>query len=196
MENNIIQTIKQNWFFAAMFTTIGAIGIATPIMIHAEKNSDAQVSEENAYRQVLVDIKDKYGDDQRLESLIKNTHQASRICIDIVENDKRFSHRLDDCTDIRQSFLQPIADGDIKLSLSDELPAFSVVQVFKDSVILHANLPQSTQSLALRKTFEYMAGQKQDGLPYGNGETFTIAEGEVSYYKGRRRAPHILIPSS
>ena len=153
MENHIIQTVKQNWFFAGMLTMLAALGTAGFIGVQVEKNSDAQLNERNAYKQILSDISSQYGDNKRLTSLIKNTHQATRICIDATENDERYSNWLDNCAEIRQSFLQPIADGDIKLSLSDELPAFSVVQVFKDSVILHANLPQSTQSLALRKTF-------------------------------------------
>lgn len=114
----------------------------------------------------------------------------------MIENNKELRNHRKYCETARTKYLQPIANGDIKISLSTELPAFSVVQVFKDAIILHENLPASTQQLALSKTFDYMAEQKADGLAYGDGETFTIAEGEVSYYKGSRRAPYILIPSN
>jgi hypothetical protein len=175
-----------------------SLGVAflTAATFYFSLPSDEDNQETKRYQDIAAQISETYNDSSRIQNVIKNININTGVCLGRVEDGRNIGIAgwTDTCQKMRKQYLDPIASKDIKIELSTDLPSMAVLKVFKDKIVIHQNLSPRTQSLALKRALDYIIAQENDGLEYGNGEAFIIAAGEISYYKGRKRAPEILIP--
>ncbi len=148
-------------------------------------------------RENLNDISQTYGDQPRLTQIIYSINGRCSYGIPIYYPHGQYHNEfLEDCEESRERYLSPIANGQIKVELSTDLPRGAVVQIFQGRILINNYLSPSTQETALKMSIDYISFQEQDGVEYGVGETFTIGNGQlINLGKNGTRQDKYLIPA-